>query len=440
MNKVFEKFRQFRSSADEPDYDCREGCFMRLYRNADKAQYEKWINQLKSDGFEILQQTEINGNVYTCLTGDVVINAFFTPCDSILRVAATADKRVPCFEKQSCKGDGETAFYAFENDQSLIDCGMCLMIQCPDYSFFVVDSGHYFQVNDNDRIYKFMRDRTPKGQKVVVNGWLLSHAHSDHTSKFMDFLRYNTHDVIIEGIYSNLIPDDNQAAKHWSTEENLLSKKLFRMLNETDIPTYKIHTGQRFYIRNLCFDVLGTHEDIYPQTVKDYNDSSCIVMLTAEGSRIFIPGDASNLASLELTKRYGSTLKCDVVQIAHHGHNGLYKEAYELLDAEVAVFPITRIKFDEELPRIEANRRAIEIARAYYITSDGTVKIPLPYSFEKIEKLPDETFEDFGKIERLWGYTYTDERKAELYRLFVENGGDLITQTLPVRSEGIFEM
>lgn len=440
MSTVFEKFRQFRSNADEADYDCREGCFMRLYRNADKLKYEEWINLLTADGFEILQQTQINGNLYTCLAGEVIINAFFTPCDGILRVAATEKKLVPCFEKQSCEGNGETAFYAFENDQSLIDCGMCLMIQCPDYSFFVVDSGHYFQINDNDRIYKFMRERTPKGQKVVVNGWLLSHAHSDHTSKFMDFLRYNTDDVIIEGIYSNLIPDTNSAAGHWSVEETLLAAKLFRMLDETDIPKYKIHTGQRFYIRNLCFDVFGTHEDIYPQTVRDYNDSSCMVMLTAEGSRIFIPGDASNLASLELTKRYGTALKCDVVQIAHHGHNGLYKEAYELLDAEVAVFPITRIKFDEELPRIEANRRAIEIAKAYYITSDGTVKIPIPYSLEKIEKLPDETFEDFGKIERLWGYTYTDERKAELYRLFVENGGDLITQNLPVRSEGIFEM
>ena len=437
---IFDKFRQFRINADEPDYDCREGCTMRLYRNVDEKQYNEWIDALVADGFKKMQHTNLNGNLYTCLQGDVTVNAFYTPCDSTLRVAANENKTLPCFEKQSCDTKTETVFYAFENDQALIDCGMCLLIQCPDYSFFVVDSGHYMQFNDNDRIYKFMRDRTPEGQKVVVNGWLLSHAHSDHISKFMDFLRYNRSDVIIEGIYSNLIPDTNENSHFWSTEEVLLSRKLFKMLESTDIPTYKIHTGQRFYIRNLCFDVLGTHEDIYPQVMKDYNDSSCMVMLTAEDSRIFIPGDASNLASLELTKRYGKALKCDVVQIAHHGHNGLYKEAYELLDADVAVFPITRIKFDEEYPRIEANRRAIELADRYYITSDGTVKIPLPYSPETIEKLPDETFEDFGKIERLWGYTYTDEHKKELYDMFVANGGDIDSANLPVRYEGIFEM
>lgn len=440
MENIFEKFRQFRTHADEPVYDCREGCYMKLYRNVEKNAYSSWIDSLVADGFAILQQTDNNGNLYTCLKGEVLVNAFFTPCDGVLRVAASENTRVPDFEKTQCEGECQTAFYGFENDQTLIDCGMCLLIQCPDYSFFIVDSGHYLQMNDNDRIYKFMRDRTPQGQKVVVNGWLLSHAHSDHVSKFMDFLRYNRDDVIIEGIYSNLIPDDNAAREYWDPEEKLLAHKLFKMLGETDIPTYKIHTGQRFYIRNLCFDIMGTHEDIYPQTVKDYNDSSCMVMLTAEGSRVFIPGDASNLASVELVKRYGKTLKCDVVQMAHHGHNGLFKDAYELLDASIAVFPITRIKFDEEYPRIEANRRAIELADRYYITSDGTVKIPLPFSLETVEKLPDETFEDFGKIERLWGYTYTDERKKELYDIFLANGGSLDKATLPVRYEGIFSM
>ena len=440
MNSVFEKFRQFRVNADEPDYDCREGCFMRLYRNVDKAQYTDWISALVADGFAVLQQTENNGNLYTCLKGEAVINAFFTPCDGILRVAASEDERTPVFEKTSCAGEGETAFYGFENDRTLIDCGMCLFIQCPDYSFFIVDSGHYLQFNDNDRIYKFMRDRTPNGQRVVVNGWLLTHAHSDHVSKFMDFLRYNRYDVEIEGIYSNLIPADNKASEFWDPEEKRLAPKLFKMLAETNIPTYKIHTGQRFYIRNLCFDVMGTHEDIYPQTVRDYNDSSCMVMLTAEGSRVFIPGDASNLASAELEKRYGKALKCDVVQVAHHGHNGLYKSAYELLCADTAVFPITRIKFDEEYPRMEANRRAIELASAYFITADGTVKIPLPYKMGEAEVLPGETFEDFGKIERLWGYTYSDERKKELYDMFIQNGGDLENATLPVMYQGIFSM
>ncbi len=440
MSDVFSKFIQFRSNADESDYDCREDCLLRLYRNVSEADYKVWISELENDGFEVLQRTDNNGNLYTCLLGEVLLTALLTPCDGVLRVTASSNKSMPLLEAEKCSGDCEIVFYAFENDHSLIDCGMCLLIQCPDYSFFVVDSGHYLQMNDNDRIYKFMRERTPKGQKVVVNGWLLTHAHSDHISKFMDFLRYNCHDVEIEGIYSNLISADYHNSVNWTREEVLLSRKLFKLLEETNIPTFKIHTGQRFYIRNLTFDVMGTHEDIYPNTIKDYNDSSCMVMVTAENSRIFIPGDASALASVELEKRYGESLKCDVVQISHHGHFGLSAQAYEMLNAEVAVFPITRIKFDEEYPRVEANRRAIELAMAHYITSDGTVKIPLPYSLDKIEVLPDETFEDFGKINRLWGYDYTDERKKELYDLFIKNGGDLQDANLPAEYDSKFSM
>ena len=134
--------------------------------------------------------------------------------------------------------------------------------------------------------------------------------------------------------------------------------------------------------------------------------------------------------------RYGENLKCDVVQVAHHGHFGLSKNAYELLSPKIAVFPITRIKFDEEYPRLEANRRLIELAEKYYITSDGTVCIPLPLDTERITTLPDETFEDFAKIKNQWGYTYTDERQQELFDIYLKNGGNLDKEVLPVQREG----
>ena len=53
---------------------------------------------------------------------------------------------------------------------------------------------------------------------------------------------------------------------------------------------------------------------------------------------------------------------------------------------------------------------------------------------------PDETFEDFGKINRLWRYDYTDERKAELYSMFTTRGGDLNATNLPAEPDSKFEM
>ena len=439
MEALFEKFRQFRTESDAPIYDCGENCFLKYYENASLSEFESWINALKADGFEAVQENSLSGNQFVWLKKDVLyITAYFTPCDSSLRVTASENQPVPMLEAVEYERKCETVFYCFENDHTVIDCGMCLLIQCSDYSFVIVDSGHYDQFNDNDRIHKFMRERTPQGQKIVVAGWLLTHSHTDHVCKFIDFLKYNCDDVIIEGIYSNLFPF-GYVAPNWGNEERLISAKLRRLMNGLVIPEYKLHSGESFYIRNLKIDVLCTHEDVYPKRISDFNDSSSVVMVTAENTRIFIPGDASDLVSEKLEMRYGEDLKCDVVQVAHHGHHGLSENVYRLLQGRLAVFPITRIKFDEELPRIQANRTLIELAEKYLISSDGTIKVPLPYDVNTVEQLPDETFEDFEKIKNLWSYSYTDERKKELYEIYLEHGGDLDKEVLPADYCGFHE-
>ncbi len=195
----------------------------------------------------------------------------------------------------------------------------------------------------------------------------------------------------------------------------------------------------RFYVRNLAFDVLSTFEDIFPEEIDDYNDSSTVLMMEAEGSKVFIPGDASVKASRRLEARWGETLRCDVAQIAHHGHTGLSSRCYELLHADTVIFPVTRIMFEGDLPRHEANRTAVGLASQYYITGDGTVCVPLPYRREEVTALPDETVEDFAKIERLWKYTYPEEYKTYIWETFLRHGGDPKKLVLPTSSGGWIE-
>lgn len=437
MTDIFEKLPDFCGHFVN-DYYCRENCFMRLYDKVNEEAYDDYLEELKKKGFRLLQEREINQNRFAALTNEISVTLLYTPCDNTLRITASEKYNFPPFEKSEYERKCKSGFYAFENDQTLIDCGMCLLIQCSDYSFFVVDSGHYFQFNDNDRIYKFMRERTPKEQKVVICGWFITHAHSDHISKLIDFLKYNTDDVIIEGFYQNLLPSD-YPNDEWNHEEKELAEKLFKAIEAFDAPVYKLHTGERFYIRNITFDVLGTFEDIFPEYIDDYNDSSCILMAEVEKTRIFIPGDASIKADKMLKTRFGDSLKCDIVQIAHHGHTGLSTECYKMLYGDIAVFPVTRIFFDSEYERHEANRTAVEIADRHFVTGDGTVCVPLPYAKGNVYTLPDETFEDFEKIKRLWRYVYTDERKAELYDLFISNGGDPDNMTIPSSPFGYIE-
>lgn len=415
------------------------GCELAVLADATNAAFDDFLEAMKNGGFFVLQERAVNGNRFAALqNGDLHINLLYTPCDNELRITASENELTPRLTQEECKGDTTTTFYAFENDQTLIDCGMCLLVQCRDGSFFIVDSGHYFQPNDNDRLYQFMRERTPEDKKVTVCGWLITHAHTDHVCKLIDFLKYNTRDVVIEGFYHNLLPAD-YAVWDGNHEEKETAEKLFAALSDYPAPTYTLHTGMRFYVRNLTFDVLSTHEDLQPDFIDDYNDSSTVVMLEAEDSRIFIPGDAAVAADKKITARWGRALCCDVAQIAHHGHTGLSAKCYELLNADTVIFPVTRIMFEGDLPRHEANRKAIELASQYFITGDGTVCVPLPYQKNTVTKLPDETLEDFAKIERLWKYRYTDEYKAYIYDTFLKNGGDPAKLLLPTSPEGWIE-
>lgn len=438
ITDIFETFIQ--PQADLlGEYDCREDCVLRLYGGMTTEGFEEYTAVLRDAGFALLQSGETDGNLFALLRSTVTVTALYTPCDGCLRLTAAQNAPLPLLSGDNRVGTGQTVFFAFENDHTVIDCGMCLLVQCADGSFFIVDSGHYFQFNDNDRIYKFMRERTPEGNKVVVNGWLITHGHTDHISKLIDFLKYNTDDVIIEGFYQNLPNCDFVADDEESHEEKEMAQKLFRILEQYPAPVYKLHTGMRFFVRELCFNVLYTHEDTFPARVTDYNDSSCVVMLEARGTRIFIPGDAALKADEVLTARYAAALKCDIVQIAHHGHTGLSPRFYELAAADAAVFPVTRIMFEDELPRKQANRRAVELAKEYFITSDGTAVFPLPYKPGTAYALPDETFEDFQKIRRVWRYVYPKERMDRLYELFIKNGGDPEKLLLPTSRYGWIE-
>ena len=417
----------------------RNGCCLRVRNGITEAGFTAFLSACEETGFTCLQARTQNGVRFAALQKENLrVNLLFSPLERELRVTVSEGEETPLLQPAACEGGAGTVFFAFENDQTLIDCGMCLIVQCPDHSFFLVDSGHYFQPNDNDRIYRFLRERTPAERKVRICGWLITHAHTDHICKLMDFLRYNTGDVEIEGFYQNILPPD-YAIWDGNHEEAHMAAKLCEMLAAYPAPVYTLHTGMRFYVRNLAFTVLSTHEDLHPDVIEDYNDSSVAVMLEAEGSRILIPGDAAVAAGKKMEIRWGNTLKCDVVQIAHHGHTGLSARCYELINADMAIFPVTRIMFEQELPKKEANRMAIALASQYFITGDGTVCVPLPYRKEGVTSLPDETLEDFAKIKRLWKHDYPQDYKDYIYDQFLAHGGDPARLQLPTCPEGWIE-
>ena len=425
MKQILDSLTASLPASELPDYNCNNGAWMRVIGHATPEHLTIAVHAAEDLGFRRFAENELEGNRYITMTrSDAVAHIYYCPSEQTLRLIA--DPNTTLFDPtpkpfvRCC----QTKLWQFETDHSFIDCGMCFILQNADKSFFLIDSGHYLQPNDHRRIYRFLRERTPWGEKVIIAGWFLSHGHDDHVCQFMEFLRDAYDDVVIERLYYNMIDPYGRDSHFWKESNKKIAYDFERAAESSGVPIVKLHSGQRFYVRNLQIDVLCTHEDVYPDSFENYNDSSTVLMIETDGCRISIPGDAGGFESDVLTRRFSEkTLRCDVMQQAHHGHFGTSADYYRMSGAKVVLIPNTQIKFDEELPRYEANRVAHSIADEYHISSNGTVEVPIPYVAGTVKVLPDETFENFDRIRALWGYTYTEEFKQALFDEYLRRSG-----------------
>ncbi len=418
MNEIFGALPVPGGSFDS-EYDCGDGAFMRVYRDTDAAAFTDYCSEIEKAGFSLFDSNDIEGNLHNTYLGAVTLHTYFSAFEKTIRVIA--DKKPVSYEKKPVKnGSCSPVLWQFEVDHSLIDCGMCYIVRCCDGSFFVIDSAHFYSVNDDIRLIEFLK-KVSGEEKPRVSGWFFSHGHEDHIAKFNDVLKYHSKELTIEKVYCNLPSPEHRDVFLWGSACNNIIKT-FRdaLAAHPEIETVKLHSGMHFCVRNLEFDVLCTHEDVHPASTQDFNNTTTCIKMTVDGCAVMFPGDCSLESDRILLGRYNETLRCDIMQISHHGHTGLSPEFYRRANAPCTLFPVTVIKYDEEWPRQESNRVAAALSKEFHIASNGTVEIPLPYVYGQTKILPDETFEDFEGIFNLWAYEYTEERKKSLYEDFLK--------------------
>lgn len=402
-------------------YDCGNNTVLELFYDKSETDYSEMLSHVRNDGYVTVQTSEIDNFLSTTLKKDSIQKTItYDKAAKEIRYISDGFSSVLNTEYKRA-GKCPVRMWQFEVDHTLIDCGMCYIFQCTDYSFIIIDSAHFYSLTDDIRLYEFLRKETPEGMPVVISGWYLSHGHADHICKCLDFILYNK-DVVIKGLYYNFVPNDHFSAENWVIADIKHTDLFNREIEKrTDIPKYKLHAGQYFYIDCIRFDILCNHEDVFPESLEDYNNSSLMAMISVEGDKISLPGDASSKSSIIAERRFSDFLKCDIVQVSHHGHHGTSVEFYNKSQARVALFPVTQIKFDEEYPRIEANRVACEIAEHIYIASNGTTMFTFPLENSSILIYPDETNESFEGVFNLWNYDYTDEFKIRHNEAFRNN-------------------
>lgn len=235
--------------------------------------------------------------------------------------------------------------------------GNCYVIQLEDGSFIVLDGGVGGK-GEYKRLYNVLNDlhtqtfgsAPSKSNPINIAAWFLTHGHNDHYVTFVDMCKNYGQSLKMDLLIANNASD--MECYNTSNPNLYVRNALSTIANYTQGSTkyLKVHTGMKLYLGNIEMEVLYTHEDIYPQTLERFNNTSTVIRTTmnnTDGSgnvqgtpaNILWLGDLETKGSACLRAMYGSYLESDMVQVAHHGGSGCERELYELTKARIVLWP-----------------------------------------------------------------------------------------------------
>ena len=310
-------------------------------KNATLQNFDDYCAALHVAGFKYYTNNQIGDNQFaTYVTNTQIINVMYFKATAEVRI--TTDVRgtgTNAFDLPKLSGENTysktktPAFTMVEIDNTGYGGGMCFIFRLSNGKFFVVDSGINKQGSYTssakwiyNTLYKLAG--SPSDGKIVVQGWLITHIHSDHIGGLYDMAQDSsiTSKLTIEQLIHNEPTDDITKEMEGLTDSS--TNKIWTWMN-TIISGFgiksvvKAHPGQVFHYADAKVSVLVSQDAVLEKKadMKNTNDLSVVTQIEFNGKKILMLGDALKVENNFLANVYGKNLKSDILQAAHHGLN-----------------------------------------------------------------------------------------------------------------------
>ena len=274
---------------------------------------------------------------------------------------------------------------------ALEDYGMSYAIRLSDGRFVMVDGGTNFE-QDTHYLMKFLKKNSPF-EKPVIATWIFTHPDCDHFFIFNDFMDLYAENVVVEKILINFPDVDDERYSQLKSIVRIGNngdgvtqgehyRRLLNHMQKSNIACYVPRCGQIYAIGDASFEILSCQDNI-PAEIRKFNPISLIFRMELAGQSVLFTGDA-HMDDSRMTPRFGKRMKCDFMQIPHHGFpagdSELAIEAYEIVKPSVCFLPGSTQEsfcdFSTHVPQIEYIFTKLGVDEVISGTPQRTITLP----------------------------------------------------------------
>lgn len=247
--------------------------------------------------------------------------------------------------------------------------GLCCVLKSPEGDLCVIDGGN---PEDADMLEEFLFEQSRKVPEV--SAWLMTHGHGDHISAPAEILSRGK--IRVRAVVCD-IPDES----YWDAVDPCESdrhsrKRLSDALENGNIPVIRPQKGEFLQFGSFRFRVLSSA--LSDAAKYEGNNTNLVYKWYTGKSDVLFLGDAGYHMGKDLLADFSDELPCPIVQMAHHGQNGVGKEVYDAIRPRVAVWPTPPWVWDPVDPGLktmETRAWMDELKSQNILVKDGPIVI-----------------------------------------------------------------
>lgn len=180
-------------------------------------------------------------------------------------------------------------------------------------------------------------EKTIQAKGGRVSAWLITHPHSDHVGALNEILRNPQSQITIDKIYYSFAP------LQWYYDNEAYRADMVAKLVEAmgALPPEKLQgniiKGQEIWVDDVKITVMN---EPYLFANNSINNSSVAYKIEMNGVSMLFLGDMGVEAGNRFLSEYEpGKLRCNILQMSHHGQHGVTKQVYEAIRPAVCLWP-----------------------------------------------------------------------------------------------------